>query len=244
MSKEERRAQRILEPGAPKRKLLEGSKQLTSHQGVLVRFHKFNMGVTVDIEEMLHQMFTRKEDRHSQRFLWRDDPSGTPDIYNMDVATFVLICSPASAQYIKSCGTGYRIAGMSWDVWEKHNTKKREVWSGQVKRSWKLMTDAERSDVIIRPAGLVMPYRSAWKDPITRSTESRNSVVWEGSRSAESVAELKQFIWCYSSTQNPALLQESEAPYFRRHERICVLCRRLFSNNEQKGIPGSVLITA
>lgn len=102
MSKEERRAQRILEPGAPKRKLLEGSKQLTSHQGVLVRFHKFNMGVTVDIEEMLHQMFTRKEDRHSQRFLWRDDPSGTPDIYNMDVATFVLICSPASAQYIKN----------------------------------------------------------------------------------------------------------------------------------------------
>ncbi|XP_062533405.1 uncharacterized protein LOC134202420 [Armigeres subalbatus] len=82
--------------------LLKGPDQLTSLPGVLLRFRQFKVGVSADLKEMFHQISIRKEDRHSQRFLWRNDPSETPDVYIMDVATFGSTCSPASAQYIKN----------------------------------------------------------------------------------------------------------------------------------------------
>ncbi|XP_062704139.1 uncharacterized protein LOC134286530 [Aedes albopictus] len=82
--------------------LLKGPDQLTSLPGVLVRFRQFKVGVSSDIREMFHQIFIRKEDRHSQRFLWRMNPADNPDVYLMDVATFGSTCSPASAQHIKN----------------------------------------------------------------------------------------------------------------------------------------------
>lgn len=51
---------------------------------------------------MFHQIQIRREDRHAQRLLWREDPNKTPDIYLMDVATFGASCSPCSAQYVKN----------------------------------------------------------------------------------------------------------------------------------------------
>ncbi|XP_055633462.1 uncharacterized protein LOC129773832 [Toxorhynchites rutilus septentrionalis] len=51
---------------------------------------------------MFHQLRIRGIDRHSLRFLFREDPTVTPDVYVMDVATFGATCSPASAQYVKN----------------------------------------------------------------------------------------------------------------------------------------------
>ncbi|XP_058840825.1 uncharacterized protein LOC131696295 [Topomyia yanbarensis] len=51
---------------------------------------------------MFHQIFIRKADRHSQRFLFRENPRDAPEIYLMNVAIFGSTCSPASAQYVKN----------------------------------------------------------------------------------------------------------------------------------------------
>ncbi|XP_058449120.1 uncharacterized protein LOC131429087 [Malaya genurostris] len=82
--------------------LLKGPDQLTSLPAVLLRFRPFKVGISADIKEMFHQISIRREDRHSQRFLWRSDPSHTPEIFLMDVATFGSSCSPASAQFVKN----------------------------------------------------------------------------------------------------------------------------------------------
>ncbi|XP_055588827.1 uncharacterized protein LOC129741145 [Uranotaenia lowii] len=82
--------------------LLKGPDQLVSLPGVLFRFRQYRVGVTSDIQEMFHQIRIRKEDTHSQRFLWRADPTEKPSIYLMDVATFGSTCSPASAQFVKN----------------------------------------------------------------------------------------------------------------------------------------------
>ncbi|XP_055643771.1 uncharacterized protein LOC129779977 [Toxorhynchites rutilus septentrionalis] len=82
--------------------LLKGPDQLTSLPAVLSRFRQFSVGVSADIKEMFHQIIICEADRHSQRFLWRTDPTCAPEIYLMNVATFGATCSPASAQYIKN----------------------------------------------------------------------------------------------------------------------------------------------
>ncbi|XP_055584688.1 uncharacterized protein LOC129737550 [Uranotaenia lowii] len=82
--------------------LLKGPDQLVALPGVLFRFRQYRVAVTSDIQEMFHQIRIRKEDIHSQRFLWRSDPSEKPTIYLMDVATFGSTCSPASAQFVKN----------------------------------------------------------------------------------------------------------------------------------------------
>ncbi|XP_062706457.1 uncharacterized protein LOC134287734 [Aedes albopictus] len=83
-------------------KLLKGPDQLTSLPAILFRFRLYGVAVTSDIQEMFHQIRIRKEDRDSQRFLWRAKPTDAPTVYVMDVATFGSTCSPASAQFIKN----------------------------------------------------------------------------------------------------------------------------------------------
>ncbi|XP_055644239.1 uncharacterized protein LOC129780226 [Toxorhynchites rutilus septentrionalis] len=82
--------------------LLKGPDQLSSLPGVLFRFRLYCIAVSSDVKEMFHQLRIRDEDKISQLFLWRNNPSEKPTVYMMDVATFGSTCSPASAQFIKN----------------------------------------------------------------------------------------------------------------------------------------------
>ncbi|XP_055623038.1 uncharacterized protein LOC129766494 [Toxorhynchites rutilus septentrionalis] len=82
--------------------LQKGPDLLTPLPMVLCKFRLFPIAVCGDIREMFHQIKIRPQDRQSQRFLWRDNPSRSPQIYVMDVATFGATCSPAPAQYVKN----------------------------------------------------------------------------------------------------------------------------------------------
>ncbi|XP_055623419.1 uncharacterized protein LOC129766842 [Toxorhynchites rutilus septentrionalis] len=82
--------------------LLKGPDQLTSLPAVLSRFRQYRVGVSADIREMFHQIFIREQDRHSQRFLWRNNSTEPLSIFLMDVATFGSTSSPASAQFVKN----------------------------------------------------------------------------------------------------------------------------------------------
>ncbi|XP_058445110.1 uncharacterized protein LOC131426420 [Malaya genurostris] len=82
--------------------LLKGPDLLSSLPAVLIRFRRYRVAVSSDIQEMFHQIRIRDEDKNSQRFLWRKNPSEKPTIYLMDVATFGTTCSPASAQFVKN----------------------------------------------------------------------------------------------------------------------------------------------
>ncbi|XP_065076354.1 uncharacterized protein LOC135699956 [Ochlerotatus camptorhynchus] len=82
--------------------LLKGPDQLVSLLGVLCRFRQFKIAVGSDVKEMFSQILMRAADKHSQRILWRLDPSQDPEIFLVDVATFGSTCSPASAQFVKN----------------------------------------------------------------------------------------------------------------------------------------------
>ncbi|XP_055621432.1 uncharacterized protein LOC129765301 [Toxorhynchites rutilus septentrionalis] len=81
--------------------LMKGPDFLTSLFAVLLRFRQRNIAVCGDIREMFHQILVREEDKQSQRFLWRDEPSEAVQIWVVDVATFGATCSPSIAQYVK-----------------------------------------------------------------------------------------------------------------------------------------------
>ncbi|XP_055590561.1 uncharacterized protein LOC129742655 [Uranotaenia lowii] len=82
--------------------LLKGPDQLASLVAILFRFRQFYVAVSSDIKEMFHQIRIRDDDKHSQRFLWRENPTEGPTVYLMDVCTFGSTCSPASAQFVKN----------------------------------------------------------------------------------------------------------------------------------------------
>ncbi|XP_055548592.1 uncharacterized protein LOC129732102 [Wyeomyia smithii] len=82
--------------------LLKGPDLIVPLSTVLYGFRERRVALGGDLQEMFHQDKIRLEDRNSQRFLMRDDPSQTPRIFIMDVATFGSTSSPCSVQYIKN----------------------------------------------------------------------------------------------------------------------------------------------
>ncbi|XP_038106476.1 uncharacterized protein LOC119766148 [Culex quinquefasciatus] len=82
--------------------LLKGPDLLTNLPVVLYHFRERPIAFGGDIAEMYHQIQIKRSDKQSQRFLYRDDPSGPPQIYVMDRATFGSTSSPCSAQYVKN----------------------------------------------------------------------------------------------------------------------------------------------
>ncbi|XP_035918481.1 uncharacterized protein LOC118516615 [Anopheles stephensi] len=82
--------------------LLKGPDEVMSLPGVLFRFRLYAVAACADVKEMFLQIRVRKEDKHAQRFLWRDNPSDELSTYIVDVVTFGSTCSPATAQYVKA----------------------------------------------------------------------------------------------------------------------------------------------
>jgi len=83
--------------------LVSGPDLLQPLPSVLWKFREFRIPFTGDIRDMFHQVKMRKEDRPSQRFLWRglarDQP---PDHYEVTVLTFGATCSPCSSTFVKN----------------------------------------------------------------------------------------------------------------------------------------------
>ncbi|XP_040169684.1 uncharacterized protein LOC120904034 isoform X2 [Anopheles arabiensis] len=80
--------------------LLKGPDLLVQLPAVLCKFRQRKIAFGGDIEKMFHQIRIRKEDTHSQRFLFRFNKNESPKVFIMDVATFGATCSPCSAQYV------------------------------------------------------------------------------------------------------------------------------------------------
>ncbi|XP_075150621.1 uncharacterized protein LOC142224719 [Haematobia irritans] len=83
--------------------LLKGPEQVKPLLEILLKFREGNIAVAADIREMFSQVKIRKEDQHSQRFLWRNGDTKQPiKHYAMTSMTFGAICSPCSAEYVKN----------------------------------------------------------------------------------------------------------------------------------------------
>ena len=79
--------------------LRTGPDLLNSLIGILMRFRKYPIAITGDIEAMFHQVKLKVEDRESVRFLWRSNPSEVPDHYQMLGHIFGAKDSPCCACY-------------------------------------------------------------------------------------------------------------------------------------------------
>ena len=66
---------------------------------VILHFREKEVAVTADISKMYHPVLIPEEDRHVNRFLWRNlETNRPPDIYAMNVLTFGDKPAPAMAQ--------------------------------------------------------------------------------------------------------------------------------------------------
>lgn len=84
--------------------ILKGPDSYNSLVNVLYNFRRFPVGVVADIKEMFSQIIIQPSDRNAQRFLWRENGDSLNPIeeHVMDVMTFGVTCSPASAHYVKN----------------------------------------------------------------------------------------------------------------------------------------------
>lgn len=83
--------------------LYKGPDLLASLHAILFQFREKSVAICGDIEQMFHQVFIREEDRHVQRFLWRNcETDKEPDVYLMNVMIFGASCAPSISQYVKN----------------------------------------------------------------------------------------------------------------------------------------------
>ncbi|XP_047996390.1 uncharacterized protein LOC125234226 [Leguminivora glycinivorella] len=76
---------------------------LKSLLGILLRFREWEFAVTADIQEMFLQIQLRREDRHSQLFIWRGSRRDvTPWTYQLNRVCFGNISSPFLAHSVRN----------------------------------------------------------------------------------------------------------------------------------------------
>ncbi|XP_065174407.1 uncharacterized protein LOC135804458 [Sycon ciliatum] len=78
----------------------QGPKLQQDLSQVLLRFRKYPVALACDISEMYLQIQLREEDRPFHRFLWREDPSEKPEVYEFQRVVFGVNCSPFLAQLV------------------------------------------------------------------------------------------------------------------------------------------------
>ena len=83
-------------------RLLKGPDLYNSLVGILSVFRERAIAICGDLREMLHQVKIRKQDRGSQRFLWRDKETGRLITCQMEVMIFGAISSPYITQELKT----------------------------------------------------------------------------------------------------------------------------------------------
>ncbi|XP_055615978.1 uncharacterized protein LOC129762031 [Toxorhynchites rutilus septentrionalis] len=71
-------------------KLMKGPDLTASLTAVLFLFRQRQVAITGDIKEMFHQLYIRQQDRQSQLFLWRDEPTKPIETYDsLEMHVFV-----------------------------------------------------------------------------------------------------------------------------------------------------------
>ncbi|OXA55241.1 Pro-Pol polyprotein [Folsomia candida] len=83
--------------------LLRGPDKLSSLPGILLKFRRYPVAITADIQDMFHRVRVKHDDAQAQRFLWRGkERDRDPDVYEMGVLIFGATCSPTCAQEAKN----------------------------------------------------------------------------------------------------------------------------------------------
>lgn len=61
---------------------------------ILLKFRKFQIGFTADVEKMYRQVLIHPEDRSYQRILWRRTPDESPEAYQLRTVTYGTAAAP------------------------------------------------------------------------------------------------------------------------------------------------------
>ena len=82
-------------------RLYRGIDYLNSLTAVLLRFRRHHHAVSLDIEKMFHMVKVNECDQAALRYLWKPlGSTGPPQVYQMTVMPFGLVCSPSVCFYL------------------------------------------------------------------------------------------------------------------------------------------------
>ena len=82
-------------------RLYRGIDYLNSLTSVLTSFRRHFYAVSMDIEKMFHMVKVRERDQSALRYLWKlPGKPGPPEIWQMTVMPFGLVCSPSVCFYL------------------------------------------------------------------------------------------------------------------------------------------------
>lgn len=68
-----------------------------SLSSILLRFRRYRVAITADIEKMFRQVLVTPEHRDYQRIIWRESPADDIRVYRLKTITYGMACSPYNA---------------------------------------------------------------------------------------------------------------------------------------------------
>ncbi|XP_050324432.1 uncharacterized protein LOC126755732 [Bactrocera neohumeralis] len=68
-----------------------------SLSSILLRFRRYRVAITADIEKMFRQVLVAPEHRDYQRIIWRESPADDIRVYRLKTITYGMACSPYNA---------------------------------------------------------------------------------------------------------------------------------------------------